>query len=47
MSCDLSLPTITKIFEKQIMDLTTRTSKLRRERNLASFDIQFSDRWLK
>jgi hypothetical protein len=37
---DVSKKTIENLFYRQIRDLTTRTNKM------ASFDMQFSDRWI-
>ncbi len=40
-SVDLSTGTIQELFMKQITDLTKKTA------NVNSFDVQFSDRWLR
>ncbi len=41
---DLSIKTIRELFHKQMMEMTKKSTKL--EAKVASFDLQFSDRWI-
>lgn len=41
---DVGLSTIRELFHKQMMEMTKKSTKL--EAKVASFDLQFSDRWI-